>query len=594
MIQDTPQLGKYKILNELGKGGFATVYRALDTTLDRDVALKVLDPLLVRDETWVTRFHREAKAVARLKHPHIVTIYEIGEAEDRLFIAMELIEGPSLKERIAERGRLSWDETLEIVTQVADALDYAHVKSIIHRDLKPGNILLDPHAGAVLTDFGFAKLVGESSMSTSVSGGIVGAPQYIAPEVWQDKDPGVQADLYALGCIVYEMLVGEVLFSGKTPAAVMTKHLMDGPQFLAEWPESVPAGVEKVLQKATAWGPLERHENAGELVAVLKTKSTPAKTATMDVSFFQQKSKIIPCWGWIVGAVGLVLAALVCLGVALGPRLLEDVFALILTATTTSTPTAMSTIINCLGTADDAIVDLECREITIAVENAYLPFNYIDPDTGEPAGWDYDVWNEICTRLHCKPIYTETAWEGMIQAVSDEQFDVAADGITITDERAEIVDFSVGYITIDQRLLVRKDEYRISSIDDIVNDERLLLGSQAGTINYQTAARFLPEERIIAFEQFPFVIQALIAGDIDAVLCDEIAEQGYKGENADNLKLVGPSVDSDQLGFIYPKGSDLVDPVNQAINALKSDGTLETLNTHYFGPGFTITYDDLY
>ncbi len=247
----------------------------------------------------------------------------------------------------------------------------------------------------------------------------------------------------------------------------------------------------------------------------------------------------------------------------------------------------------CLGTADDAIVDLECREVTIAVENLYLPFNYIDPDTGEPAGWDYDVWNEICTRLHCKPVYTEASWEGMIQAVADGQFDAAADGITITDERAEMVDFSNGYINIDQRLLVRLDEDRIESIDDIVNDEGLVLGTQTGTTNYETATNFLPEERIEAFDTFPFVIQALIAGDVDAVIIDEVAGQGYMGENADALKLVGPSMSSDQLGFIYPKGSDLVDPVNQALSALKSDGTLEALNLQYFGPSFTITYDDL-
>jgi polar amino acid transport system substrate-binding protein len=247
----------------------------------------------------------------------------------------------------------------------------------------------------------------------------------------------------------------------------------------------------------------------------------------------------------------------------------------------------------CLGTAQGAIVDLKCREVTVAVENAYLPFNYIDPDSGKAAGWDYDAWDEICTRLHCKPVYTEAAWEGMIQAVADGQFDAAADGITINDERAQIVDFSVGYINIDQRLLVRKDEGRISSIDDIVNDEELRLGTQTGTTNYETAAKYLPEERIQAFEQFPFAVQALIGGDIDAVIIDEVAGQGYLGENADALKLVGPSMSSDQLGFIFPKGSDLVDPVNKAINAMKNDGTLEAMNLEYFGPNFTITYDDL-
>ena len=248
---------------------------------------------------------------------------------------------------------------------------------------------------------------------------------------------------------------------------------------------------------------------------------------------------------------------------------------------------------NCLGTADDAIVDLECREITIAIENAYLPFNYISLETGEPGGWDYDAWNEICVRLHCTPVYTEAAWEGMIQAVADGQFDAAADGITITEDRAEIVDFSIGYIALEQRLLVRLDEDRITSIDDIVADENLNLGTQTGTTNYETAKKYLPEDRIQAFEQFPFAVQALIAGDIDAVMIDDVAGQGYVGENADKVKMVGDSLSSDYLGFIYPKGSDLVEPVDQALESMMADGFLEELNQKYFGSAFTITYDDI-
>ncbi|MEE8568214.1 MAG: transporter substrate-binding domain-containing protein, partial [Anaerolineales bacterium] len=191
------------------------------------------------------------------------------------------------------------------------------------------------------------------------------------------------------------------------------------------------------------------------------------------------------------------------------------------------------------------------------------------------------------------PVYTEASWEGLIQAVSDGQFDAAADGITITADRAEIVDFSIGYINLDQRLLVRIDEDRIASMDDIVADEGLKLGTQTGTTNYETASTFLPAERIQAFEQFPFAVQALIAGDIDAVIIDEVAGQGYLGENADELKLVGPSLSSDQLGFIFPKGSDLVEPVNEALKEMMEDGFLAELNTKYFGAAFTITYDDL-
>ncbi len=247
----------------------------------------------------------------------------------------------------------------------------------------------------------------------------------------------------------------------------------------------------------------------------------------------------------------------------------------------------------CLGTAEDALHDLECREVTIAVENAYLPFNYIVIGENEPAGWDYDAWEEICTRLHCTPVFVEAVWDGMILAVSVGQFDAAGDGITITDDRAEIVDFSRGYIALEQRLLVRLDEDRFSSIEEIVANEEFVLGTQVGTTNYEVAATYLPEDRIEAFETFPFAIQALISGDVDAIIIDDVAGQGYMGENADLVKLVGDSMSSDWLGFIYPKGSDLVDVVDDALNSMIADGFIDTINTKYFGSDFVISYDDI-
>ncbi|MFN2198550.1 MAG: substrate-binding periplasmic protein [Anaerolineales bacterium] len=257
------------------------------------------------------------------------------------------------------------------------------------------------------------------------------------------------------------------------------------------------------------------------------------------------------------------------------------------------TPAAAPDPEGCLGTAADAIVDLNCEEVTIAVENAYIPFNYVRLDSLEAEGWDYDAWNEICTRLHCTPKYVEAGWEGMIQAVADGQFDAAADGITITPDRAEIVDFSIGYINVDQRLLVRLGEDRFSSIEEFAANPDLVMGTQTGTTNYETAVKYLPEDRVKAFEQFPFAVQALIAGDVDAVIIDETAGQGYKGENADTLELIGPSISSDKLGFIYPKGSELREPVDQALQSMMQDGTLNDLNVEYFGPSFNLTYDEI-
>ncbi|MDX9851924.1 MAG: ABC transporter substrate-binding protein [Anaerolineaceae bacterium] len=246
----------------------------------------------------------------------------------------------------------------------------------------------------------------------------------------------------------------------------------------------------------------------------------------------------------------------------------------------------------CLGSADAAVVDLNCQEVTIAVENAYLPFNYISLETGEPGGWDYDAWIEICTRLHCTPVFVEAAWDGMIQAVSDGQFDAAGDGITNTPDRQEVVDFSIGYINIQQRLLVRLGEDRFDSIEAFAETD-LIMGTQSNTTNYETATNYLPEERISAFEQFPFAVQALLAGDVDAVIIDEVVGMGYMGENAESLDLIGPAISSDELGFIFPLGSDLVDPVNQAIQSMMADGFLSALNVRYFGPEFDITYDDI-
>jgi polar amino acid transport system substrate-binding protein len=236
--------------------------------------------------------------------------------------------------------------------------------------------------------------------------------------------------------------------------------------------------------------------------------------------------------------------------------------------------------------------DLGGRTITIAVENAYLPFNYLDPETGEPTGWDYEVIDHICAEiLNCVPQYETFPWDPMIQAVADGQFDMAADGITITEERAEIVDFSEGYISVDQRLLVAADS-EFDSVDDIIADG-CNVTTQIGTTNFDTAVETFGEDRVVPQDDFGFVVQSVISGDNCAAVIDETAGQGYVGANADSVKLVGEPLSSDQLGFIFPKGSDLVEPFNYALDVMKEDGTLEEISTKYFGEGFTISYDDI-
>ncbi len=242
---------------------------------------------------------------------------------------------------------------------------------------------------------------------------------------------------------------------------------------------------------------------------------------------------------------------------------------------------------------EEKLPDLAGRTVTIAIENAYLPFNYIELATGKPSGWDYEAWDEICRRLNCKPSYVQASWDSIIAAVSGNQFDAAADGITITPERAKQVDFSDGYMNLEQRLLVRKDETRFKTAEEVKADAKLIVGTQVGTTNYNTAVTLVGEKRIQAFDTFGLAIQALLARDVDTVIMDETAGQGYVGTNAERLKLVGPSISSDKLGFIFPKGSNLVEPVNKALASMRADGTLEKLADKYFSSKFTLTTEDI-
>jgi phosphate/phosphite/phosphonate ABC transporter binding protein len=240
-----------------------------------------------------------------------------------------------------------------------------------------------------------------------------------------------------------------------------------------------------------------------------------------------------------------------------------------------------------------ALPDLGGREITIAIENAYLPFNYINLETGEAMGWDYDVIEEICVRLNCTPVWIEFGWDTMIASVADGQFDMAADGITIKPKRAEVVDFSDGYVAVEQRILALIDEDRFDGPEAFAANPDLILGEQEATTNYDTAVELVGEDRVIAFVDFGTTVQALLAGDVDGVVIDETAGLGYLGANKESLKFIGGSLSSDELGFIYPKGSDLVEPINAALLDMKQDGWLEETNMKWFGEDFDVGYDDI-
>ena len=231
--------------------------------------------------------------------------------------------------------------------------------------------------------------------------------------------------------------------------------------------------------------------------------------------------------------------------------------------------------------------DLGGKEVVVVTENAYPPLQFVDPKTGEQIGWEYDAMNEIAKRLNFKVKYQNTSWDAMIQAVSDGQYNIGMTGITIKDERKEKVDFSDAYMRSEQFMLVRGDETRFTDAKTFGAFTDGLVGAQAGTTPFYTAVYEVLDgkednPRIKLFETFGATVQALKAGDVDTVLTDGTAGKGYVDASNGGLKLIGGPLGTEDFGFIFTKGSDLVAPINAAIAALKVDGTLDALNKKWF------------
>jgi polar amino acid transport system substrate-binding protein len=229
---------------------------------------------------------------------------------------------------------------------------------------------------------------------------------------------------------------------------------------------------------------------------------------------------------------------------------------------------------------------VEGEELRIAVENAYTPFNFYDPDSGEAIGYDYDLFREICDRLECEAVFMETSWDAMLAVMGGsgefDTFDVGADGITITDERAQHVDFSDPYIQLSQTLLVRADEDRFANADEFAANADYLVGSQAGTTNYDVAVDLVGEDRIVAYDLFPISVEALINGDVDAVVMDNVAGMGYVNANPDDVRITEDVLTGEELGFIFSQGDPLRDTINDLLAEMDADGTLDDLFQRWF------------
>ncbi|HET8873115.1 MAG TPA: Stk1 family PASTA domain-containing Ser/Thr kinase, partial [Gaiellaceae bacterium] len=260
--------GRYRILRKLGSGGMANVYLAEDEELGRRVAIKILNDRHANDDQFVERFRREAKNAAGLSHPNIVSIYDRGEAEGTYYIAMEYLEGRSLKERIVAEGPLPIASAIEIVRQILRAVGFAHRRQIVHRDIKPHNVLLvqdgpgDGDERFKVTDFGISRT---ATSQMTEAGSIVGTAQYLSPEQARGAPVDQRSDIYSVGIVLYELLTGQLPFTGETPLEIAMKHLSEIPKAPSELRPEIPTDLDMIVLRALAKDPADRFESAEEM-----------------------------------------------------------------------------------------------------------------------------------------------------------------------------------------------------------------------------------------------------------------------------------------------------------------------------------------
>ncbi|MEG0823179.1 MAG: Stk1 family PASTA domain-containing Ser/Thr kinase [Erysipelotrichaceae bacterium] len=264
---------RYMVVTSLGEGGMADVYLAIDTILNREVAVKVLRGELSKDPVTLLRFQREANAASKLAHPNVVEVYDVGEADGRNYIVMEYVRGRTLKQLIQQRGALHKEEAVNIMKQLVSAVAHAHDNNIIHRDIKPQNVLIKDDGTVKITDFGIA--LAHDAVQLTQSDSVLGSAHYLAPETTRGEQATNQIDIYALGIVFYELLTGDVPFRGDNPVQIAMKHLREDIPSVKEFNPTLPQSIENIIIKATAKNRVFRYKSAKEMLYDLENCLLP-------------------------------------------------------------------------------------------------------------------------------------------------------------------------------------------------------------------------------------------------------------------------------------------------------------------------------
>jgi len=568
---DATPFGHYQLQELLGRGGMGEVYRAYDTNTDRIVALKVLPPHLADDSTFQQRFRRESQAAAGLNEPHVVPIHGFGEIDGRLYLDMRLIEGRDLGTILKESDKPPGAAfAVNVVEQVAAALDAAHEAGLIHRDVKPSNILITDQDFVYLIDFGLARTAGEKAVTTA--GSTLGTLAYMAPERFDAGYADPRSDIYALTCVLYECLTGSRPYPSDTLEQQIKGHMVSPPPRPSATEEKL-AAFDDVIAKGMAKKPDKRYQTAGDLAtAARRALNAPVRRAGGSRHSAQRArtpARRVGRRALALSGAAVLLVAACAVGAWLwwGKHERGE----------TSLPQG----------ADPAIAATVPKEIratgrlVIGVNVPYAPNEFKNSD-GQIVGFDVDLMNAMAKTLGLAPDYREIAFEGIIPSVQTGQFNVGMSSVTDTAERQSMVDF-VTYFRAGTLWAQRPGKpidpdaacgRRVGVVTGSIQETKELPAKSDACV----AAGIAPIDKVV-YQRQDDLTHALIAGQVDAMTADSPVTGFAIKLSAGELEPAGAVFDSAPYGWLVAKGSPLAESLRKALEHLMRTGDYRTVAT---------------
>lgn len=567
---DATPFGHYQLQELLGRGGMGEVYRAYDTNTDRIVAIKVLPPQLANDGTFQQRFRRESQAAAGLNEPHVVPIHGFGEIDGRLYLDMRLIEGRDLGTILKDSDKPPGAAfAVNVVEQVAAALDAAHEAGLIHRDVKPSNILITEHDFAYLIDFGLARTAGEEGVTTA--GNTLGTVAYMAPERFEAGYADPRSDVYALTCVLYECLTASRPYPADSLEQQITRHLVSPPPRPSATEEKL-AAFDDVIAKGMAKESDERYQTAGDLAAAARRAlNAPVRRAGGSRHSAQRArtpARRVSRRALAVAGAAVLLVAGCALGAWLWWGKHEG---------GSSLPQG----------ADPAIAATVPKDIratgrlVIGVNVPYAPNEFKNSD-GQIVGFDVDVMNAMAKTLGLAPDYRETAFESIIPSVQGGQFNVGMSSLTDTAERQSTVDF-VTYFQAGTLWAQRPGKpvdpdaacgRPVGVVTASIQETKELPTKSDACV----AAGLAPIDTVV-YQRQDDLTHALIAGEVDAMTADSPVTGFAIKLSAGELEPAGAVFDSAPYGWPVAKGSPLAQSLRKALEHLMQSGEYRTIAT---------------